>query len=505
MQKISNPKKDVSLDFASLMQDIVNFQPQSLFEVAARREAESSIAYTVDKAREIVTTGTQKDKRLLSNYVFKLSGIYRRAVITGATMATFDSEVIPLPLTIEGYDSESFEREFGEVLNYLHNSDFKQDLTRVMFYLFKDGRYYGLVREKESPAGEEVNGVFIQDLPIEYCRVRNKDMLNRWIIEFDLSYFDNLKVITGEDRNLMKKVVLEAMPEEIQKAYAAYKNQKIQKWISLNTNQTFCVTSFDGDPLLMSSIPDIIALTEMKDVNKEIDALALKKLLVSQLPITKDGELVFDIEESKEIHKTMAQILANSKHIDLLTTFGNTEALNLEPKDGIHGDKLIKSERSVYNEMGISSSLYNSDGNAAVGFSIDNLSSMVFSFFSEFERIIGLFITQMIDSSKTTFAYRIMRVTEFNKNKMLGNLLNQASYGYPVKTNVMIAQGYSQLEIMGKAYLENQFLKMHENMIPTQSSHTLSGDDDESKSGPKEKPIEEVSTKTIKNKNAGGK
>jgi hypothetical protein len=107
-----------------------------------------------------------------------------------------------------------------EVLSFAQNSNIKQDLKRAMFYIFKDGRYYGLIREKEDSSG-----AFVFDMPIDYCRVMRKDLYGRWILEFDLRYFDNIKVEVGQDRNSYRESILLSMPNEIQEAYRAFKRK----------------------------------------------------------------------------------------------------------------------------------------------------------------------------------------------------------------------------------------------------------------------------------------
>ena len=91
-------------------------------------------------------------------------------------MPLYYSELIPL--MADNLKENQFEKSYLNALSYMQNSDFQQDLIRVFFYLFKDGRYYGIIRKKDNQ-----EGVFIFDLPVDYCRVRNKDMFNRWILD----------------------------------------------------------------------------------------------------------------------------------------------------------------------------------------------------------------------------------------------------------------------------------------------------------------------------------
>lgn len=496
MQKESR-KKEVKTSFTSLMETMRFYQPQNFLEIARRVRMggeETALDYTVEEAREIISSGTQKQKRTLSNYMFKVSGIYRRAIMTASTLPTYNYEVLPITLRPDLEISVIEEVELKKNL-FLQNSNIRGDLATVMFYIFKDGRYYGLIREKEDG-----RGMFVQDLPVEFCRIRNKDLYGRWIIEFDLRYFDNVPVESGEDRAKIRVAALESMPKEIIDAYNAFKAQKIGHWVVLNSEQTLAIVPFDGDPLIMGGIPDLINLMDTKDIVKGIDKQALKKLVISQLPLDKDGNLVFDLEEAGEIHQTMASILQDSM-VDILTTFGETEVANLEARDSLQGDKLAKVERNSYNELGLPSTMFNPDSSTATQYAIENLQSLVFSVFPEIENSLSIYIgnTQGLPN-RVDFSFKLLRVSHYNREDVLAELETAAGFGFPVKTTVMSLLGYTPMELSSKMMIENDLLKLHEKMIPVQSTHTGGAEAILDKGGRKEKDDKEKSDKTIQNK-----
>ena len=67
-------------------------------------------------------------------------------------------------------------------------------------------------------------------------------------------------------------------------------------------------------PYFVSVIPAIINMTEYILLEKEKDEQKLKTILAQQVPIYQ-GELVFDPEEAKVMHKGSCQMMKNLKVI----------------------------------------------------------------------------------------------------------------------------------------------------------------------------------------------
>ncbi|MBO5446765.1 hypothetical protein J6A34_04595 [bacterium] len=103
----------------------------------------------------------------------------------------------------------------------------------------------------------------------------------------------------------------------------------------------------------------------------------LLKILVQKLPVDKNGDLIFDIDEAKDIHKNAVAMLCNAIGVDVLTTFADIEAIDISDKaTTTSNDDLEKVERSLYNAFGTSQNIFNADGNLATSNSILNDEAM---------------------------------------------------------------------------------------------------------------------------------
>jgi len=69
----------------------------------------------------------------------------------------------------------------------------------------------------------------------------------------------------------------------------------------------------------------------------------------------KNGDLIFDVEEARDIHNNAVQMLRNAIGVDVLTTFTEVDSIDMSDKNtSTTVDDLEKVERTVYNTFGVS-------------------------------------------------------------------------------------------------------------------------------------------------------
>ena len=288
--------------------------------------------------------------RKISNYFYRTSGIYQRACNYFATMYRYDWYVVP-----EVYDENVKETkivtDFAKVLNYLDNSYIKKICTDIALNVIKDGAYYGYV----ANGGD---GIILQELPIGYCRSRYS-VNNMPAIEFNMRFFDD----QFPDINYRMRV-LKMFPDEFAKGYVLYKQGKLKSdyvgdtsgsWYLLSPGSTIKFSMGNGDmPLFINSIPAILDLDAAQDLDRRKQMQKLLKIIVQKLPLDKNGDLIFDIDEARDIHNNAVEMLSRAIGVDVLTTFTEVQSIDMSDKNTTTTtDDLAKVERTVYNSMGI--------------------------------------------------------------------------------------------------------------------------------------------------------
>ena len=452
--------------------------------------------------------------REISNYFYKTNGLYQNVCNYFAFMYRYDWYIVPEILD-EAVKEEKVLKDFHRILGYLDNSHIKQLCGEIALNVIKNGAYYAYV----IPSSD---GVVLQELPVGYCRSRYKVGTSP-AIEFNMRFFDD----HFKDINYRMRV-LNLFPKEFVKGYMLYKQNKLQpdfqedkgSWYLLDPEATIKFSFYnDSDiPIFINSIPAIIDLDAAQDLDRRKQMQKLLKVLVQKLPRDKNGDLIFDVDEARDIHNNAVEMLRRAVGVDVLTTFADIESIDMSDKNTTTTtDDLEKVERTVYNALGVSKNIFNTDGNLSLEKSILQDESSVRNLLLQFEIFFDK-ITRQQNTQRKKYNFRLfmLETTQYNYKELSKMYKEQVQIGYS-KMLPQIALGHSQSSIIHTAFFENEVLNLSEIMIPPLMSSTLNGDDilgkkqqtstgktqttTETKSaGRPEKADSQKSEKTIKNK-----
>ena len=433
-------------------------------------------------------------------------------------MYRYDWYIVP-EIYKDSVKEEEVVKEFTRILNYLDNSYIKKNCVEIAQKVVLNGAYYGYLIEGGS-------GLMLQELPASYCRSRFF-VGNKPAIEFNMRFFDE----KFSDVAYRMKVI-KMFPEEFARGYVLYKQGKLvaengdkeNGWYLLDPAHTIKFCFNNGDlPLFANAIPAIIDLDSAQDLDRRKQMQKLLKILVQKLPMDKNGDLIFDIDESRDIHNNAVEMLQHAIGMDVLTTFTEVEAIDLADKATTTSkDELEKVERGVYNALGITKNLFNSEGNLSMNNSIVNDEGSVRYLFFQFVTFYD-WVTQSRVKDKKRYNFRLymLETTQYNYKDMSKLYKEQVQMGYS-KMLPQIALGHSQSAIINTAYFENEVLHLSEIMIPPLMSSTLNAQDvlgnkgqgnssktqsssnASSTGGRPEKPDNQKSEKTIQNKESAG-
>ena len=473
--------------------------------------------------------------REISNYFYKTNGIYARLCNYIATMYRYDWYVVP-EVYDESMKSEKIMKDFHKVLTFMDNTYVSKICGEMALGVVKNGAYYGYLVPTST-------GVIIQELPINYCRSRF-NVGNLPAVEFNMKFFDQ----AFPDTNYRMKV-LNLFPEEFKKGYQLYRKNKLQPdghmydpnsrlidvdkygngWYMLDPNSTVKFSFPNGGngmsdlPLFINVIPAILDLDAAQDLDRRKQMQKLLKIVVQKLPLDKNGDLIFDVDEARDIHNNAVEMLRRAIGVDVLTTFADIESIDMADKNTTATqDDLAKVERAVYNASGTSQNMFNTDGNLAMEKSVLNDEGMVRALLLQFEVFFDRVVqSRSTNKNKYNFRLYMLETTQYNYQNIAKLYKEQVQLGYS-KMLPQIALGHSQSSILNTAYFENEVMKLSELMIPPLMSSTMNMQDLKGNSGSSsssnsqktgsssgssgngagrpEKPNDQKSEKTIKNK-----
>ncbi len=457
--------------------------------------------------------------RNISNFYYNMNGIYQRVCNYFAFLYRYDWYVVPEIYGADEVKEEKVLKDFAKVLNYLDNSNIRKICGDIALSVIKDGAYYGYI----VPSNE---ALVLQQLPIGFCRTRYT-VRGLPAVEFNMKFFD-----TFRDPGYRMKV-LKLFPDEFAKGYMLYKQNKLVPdfpgdnsgaWYLLEPENCVKFNFNNSDvPMFVNAIPALLDLDAAQDLDRRKQMQKLLKIIIQKLPMDKNGDLIFDIDEARDIHNNAVEMLRRAVGVDVLTTFADIDSVDMSDKNtSTTTDDLEKVERAVFNSLGISQNLFNTDGNMSLEKSILNDESSVrnlllqFSIF--FDRVTRARCT---NSKKYFFKLYMLETTQYNYRELAKLYKEQTQLGYS-KMLPQIALGHSQSFILNTAHFENEILHLQEIMIPPLMSSTMSSEDvlgkkeksttnknqntttastgTEKSSGRPEKPDDQKSDKTIQNK-----
>lgn len=451
------------------------------------------------------------EMREISNFYFETSGIYSRLCKYMAYMYRYDWMVTPYinEETATEKDQDNALTEFYKILLYLDNSELKRLFGEIALKVAKNGCYYGYL----IPTAKRIT---VQELPVNYCRSRF--IVNgKPTVEFNMKYFD----VAFKDTTQRIKI-LNLFPSEFKKGYILYKEGKLPPqfagdkdgWYLLEATSAIKFNlNGDDTPMFMSVIPALIDLDEAKDLDKKKMAQELLKIIIQKMPIDKNGDLVFDVDEAQQLHNNAVAMLKKAIGIDVLTTFADVDVADMsDNRSSATTDDLERVERSVYNEAGVSQMQFNTDGNIALEKSILNDAASLYNLILQFESFMNDLIEKYNKKPKKYY-YRaqILTTTIYNYQDMAKMYKEQMQVGFS-KMLPQIAMGQAQSTILANAYFENQLLDLINVFIPPMMSSTMNSDvlnrinqqnrsgDSNSQGGRPEKADDEKAEKTILNK-----
>lgn len=276
-------------------------------------------------------------------------------------------------------------------------------------------------------------------------------------------------------------------------------------------------------PLFISVIPAILDLEDAKQLDKDRMAQQLLKIIIQKMPIDKNGDLIFDVQEANALHNNAVGMVGDSIGVSVLTTFADVEVADMSDRGNVSAvDSLERVERTVYNEAGVAQKQFNADGQIALDKSIANDEATMADLLLQFAEYIEILLAPF-NKNRKRLMYRagMLPTTIYNYKDLSRMYKEQTQLGFS-KLLPQVALGHSQNEVIAMALFENQMMNLNDLFVPPQMSSTMSGNkatasgnknatndgdnaqSSDSQGGRPEKPDEEKSEKTIRNIESSG-
>ena len=423
--------------------------------------------FDTEAIEKIINNGNLEEIIALSRYFFNYNGLYRRIIIYFSTMLLYDTVVVPNFIK-QKVDKNRFLKNYYKALDFVEKMNIPQEVTKIFTTMLVKGAYYGLVYD--APNGSIILG----DLPQSYCRTRFRSNNGNQILEFNVSFFETY---TDE---LEKELVFNNFPPSVKQYYERWKDGKEPTpWYLCQEHEGVAfLCSLDDSassfalPFFLATIPAISRLRDYQKADLDSVQNELSKLVINQIPLDKENELAFELPEVEAVHRGIVDMLSDNPHVDVITTFCDTEVASLgSTVDNVRND-LGAVTHLVYNEAGVSKQLFDNDSAISIQYSVQNDLSLVLALLKPVQRWLSYIVNYKFGkNSEYFYKINLLPISHYNRKEMSDLYIKGAQYGYS-KFYAGAALGIRQADLIALTMIENEFLDLDARMIPLQSSHT---------------------------------
>ncbi len=416
--------------------------------------------YSKDEIVQIVSQGNPIERAALSEFFFQTNGLYKRIILHYSTFLTYSWILVPyLKNRKDVISDKKIAQTYYNASDFCTTFQIERKCALFAKEVFTKGAYYGLIIE-------DGDNVVIQDLPFDYCRSRFKNAQDVDIVEFNLDFF---KKIRDDD---IREEILKTYPKFIQKAYKSYISDKGKKWIFLPAEQGIYFSYFEEKPFFLDLIPLLDDLDDYKDIDKQRNLQALKRILVQKVG-TEGLDLVFEPDEAELMHNGALEMLVDNPDIDVLTTYCNIDLLDLSSSDD-EKTEVTDVQNLIYESAGMSKEFFFSTTEAGLAYSTNNDIALTMILGLRFAHFFTTLLNYKFENKKVRFKLIILPLSYYNSSDYTTRARDLATLGYSFLTPIL-STGLDQTNLSNLKMLENDLLELDEILKPLQSSYTQSG------------------------------
>lgn len=416
--------------------------------------------YSEEDIKSIITNGTTAERKSLSIYFFKHNNMYKRIILHYASFLTYQYILVPHTPIEDGFSDPDIMLSYDDAVDFLYSFGVESKCSYFTYKALVEGAYYGLIKEvNKKPV--------LMDLPIEYCRSRFKSDNDIDIVEFDLSFFDTIR------DKLLKKQVLATYPKYIQKEYKKYlKDKNKYRWMFLNPTDGVHFNFYSEYPFFLDLIPLLVGYDDLSDINRQKRAQEIQKLLINEMPITSQGELVFEPVEAKEMHQGYKSMLRGNVDVTPLTTYAKAHVESLQDSSSAENNYLKQARDEIFGTTGTSDQIFAPESSGAIPYYLQNTLSFMRAFSRQYQQFFTVLVNRYFSTNDIKFNIVVPPISHYNTKEFIADAFKLASSGYSFFMPCM-ALGIGQRDLRDLKLLEGT-LGLRDILEPLHSSYTES-------------------------------
>lgn len=418
--------------------------------------------YTKDQITNFLSSPDRNSASLVdaSIYLYNVSSHYKRLINYFAKMPIYAYSIIPYKFNPQNVNESGFANSYKKAIEQLEILNMSHEFLKVMTTAFREDIFYGYEYSTKD-------SYYIRQLDYKYCKISSVED-GCYCFAFDFSYFRS-------NENL-----LENYGEEFITKYNAYKSNNNLRWQELDSKKTICIKVQEDLsyvlPPFVGVFPAIYDIEDYKALMKTKTEIGNYKMLSMKIPF-KDNAPEIDWEIAKSFHRQFDEVLP--ENIGSVLTPMDIESFDFD-KSGSNQDSdyITQAEDQYWSSAGTSGLLFGNGDNpssSTIKLSLKSDEEMVFAVMRQLERWVNRKLRNLSGTQK--FKIKFLDVTVYNQEDKFNQIIKGAQYSLPLKTAANSVLGFEANDIVAMSYLENNYLKLQDSLIPLQSSYTQTSEE----------------------------
>lgn len=449
-----------------------------LRDLNSNKNAPTFSLYSKEDIQKYLTNPYKYEKQLrnASVYIYGASSHFRRLIQYFVGLSDFAYVVEPYRIDPKKANPKTINSNYRKVLNMLTSMNIPTQFPKILTVCFREDVFYGTF-------WATADSIVIQQLPSDYCAISTIEgnVLN---VSFNFSYFDT------------RKDMLPYYPKEFETKYNDYKNRKADKWIELDSPNSFAVKC--NSDILDYAIPpfagllrELYDIEDYKQLKLTKTALENYAMLVMTLPMDDDGNWGIDYNKAINFWRNLDSVIP--EEVGSVLTPMPIEKIDFQKSNTGDTDAVSEAEQQMFSEAGVSSLLFNNEKASAnaLQLSIKADQSMTYGVVKSIGDVVNRYIQSQ--NYGKNFRVNFLDVSPFNRKEVGDGYLKAASFGLPTISAYAASQGIGQAELDSMSFLEGTVLGLQNMFVPIQSSTQMSSDSLDKKIGAPRKGLGEIS------------
>lgn len=402
--------------------------------------------YDYEETLRIVLQGSLAEKRQLSQSLYAAGTVYTTIIDYYANLHKW--YYFASPTKFENKTLKTVEA----VLNFADGLKLPTAFNNILREELINGAYFGMLITDTVTESS-----YIMSFPYDRIRVIGEYTSGFKAFQVSQNFWKSFK-------NEEYESIIERMPNEILTQILENK-----QWIDIPSQYAVGFELPSSTPPFLMAAAALVNYLDYAELDKDKIKQALSLLLVQKLPLGKDGDLIFDLEESAVLHELFKMVLGDNKYADAVTTFGDITAVNVN-KQETKQENINTPFQQIPLMAGITQSLFMPTTSADALLSVQKDHDLVIGYVERYNNWLDF----QVKNFSSAINLRFLPVTSVNLKDYLEQTKNNFAFGF-YKMLPPVLQGFRQSEIIAQLQFEKS-LGIDDLLIPPQDSHTLNAD-----------------------------